>query len=778
MLKKILFLLILVIVLVSLNWFQVVLAQSLDDLTDDEKLQLLQKRSRPAGGAAETQYYQSPDFFDADTSLNVADSSWKKGGKPKPAETNSTKSTITPFEELRPFGMDLFDGPRDIDPAIDVASAQDYILGPADNVIIYLWGRVERQYNLTLDREGKVFIPRVGEIVGWGLTLEKFTNHLEKRFATAYSEFDITVSLGRIRSIRVYLTGEIKSPGAYSVSSLTSLFNAIYTAGGPNERGSMRNIRLLRQGVVKAEIDLYDFLLAGDNKADFRLQTGDVIFVPVAGPRVAIRGEINRPAIYELKGNQTASELLALAGSTTAMAHLDRIMLERVGGKKEWEVLDLDLNPQDASANNDVNLIDGDRITVYSIFEAKTNMVALFGQVKHPGYYERDEATCVSDLINQGQLQPYDVYMDRANLFRRHPDWRTEVIPIDLKRIVEGNADADMLLSDRDSLHVYSIEAIERDRHVYIEGEINSPGRYPLYDKMTAADLIFLAGSYTQGANRHRLEIASIDSVGKVSLMNVEADDKLAVATILREDDHVYVRRIPQWEKDRAVTLRGEVMYPGAYTLASRGETFYQLLQRAGGFTGNAFPRGTVFKRQSIQESLNHTGITQVVKNTRPIVQDSLGNFRRDGVFNVDMAAMNRIIVDVKTIMATQGREGDLILHPGDSITVPPIPSGISILGAVAANGTLKFSSDKSVRNYIKRAGGFSRQADKSNTRLIAATGEVYSNGGVMGRKVRVGDVIVVPTRIEKESNWLKSVTSILTATTGVLTSIYIISRI
>ncbi len=212
------------------------------------------------------------------------------------------------------------------------------MLGPGDNVLIYLWGRVEKEYNLTIDREGKIFVPQVGELVVWGLTLEQFKARAIKQFSKVYSDYNLTISLGKIRSIRIFVTGEVKRPGAYTVSSLTSLFNAIYTAGGPNQRGSMRYIKLMRSGQEQAVVDLYKFLLEGDNSIDVRLQSGDLIFVPVAGSRVAIRGEVKRQAKYELIGQETALDILVLAGQPTAEAHLDRVMLERVTGKSEWEV--------------------------------------------------------------------------------------------------------------------------------------------------------------------------------------------------------------------------------------------------------------------------------------------------------------------------------------------------------------------------------------------------------------------------------------------------------
>ncbi|MBD3403535.1 hypothetical protein GF420_11615 [candidate division GN15 bacterium] len=781
--RKLLLLLLLVIILVSLDWFVRLHAQDLLSLTPQQREQLLreyqsQQGSTPRITPDKQSGYHSPTIYDTvptplmpDSMSMYGDTSGLRSG------SQELPDQLTSFDQLAPFGLELFRGPRESTPPADIAASRDYILGPGDQLIIYLWGRAEQEYNLTIDREGKVFIPKVGSLPAWGKTVEEFERYAAQQFGRVFSDFNLTVSLGRIRSIRIYLTGEVRNPGAYTVSSLTSLFNALYLAGGPTASGSMRAIRLMRSGEPVAEVDLYRFLLHGDNSSDVRLESGDAIFVPVAGDRVAIRGEVRREAIYELRGDETAHDLLELAGGATAEAHLDRVMLERINDAGEWEVIDLALAEDTVeSVRVDTSLTDGDRVTVYSIFEAKRNMVAVFGHVKHPGYYERRDSTMVSDLIDRGRLQEYDVYYDRANLFRRHSNWRTEVIPVNLREVIAG--DGDIVLRDRDSLHVYAIDDVTWEKHVYIEGEVARPGEYPLYEDMTIHDLIFLAGSFTRSAATLQAELARFDEQGQVSLRTVSLSRTNASATTLKENDRVYIRRIPEWQLHRTVTLTGEIRFPGEYVLADRSETLYQILNRAGGFTRNAFPIGTVLERQTIGQSLERLRVPTLLERSNPIVVDSLGNVHKEVMFDYQPDAVNRIIIDMETIIASDGRIGDVVLEPGDRVFVPAIPSGISVMGAVGANGTIKFAPGQKVKDYIERAGNFTPQSDKGNTRLIRANGEVYAGGGILGKRVNLGDVIVVPSKIEKESNWLKTFTTAITATTGVLTTVLLIDKL
>lgn len=774
MIKKIIILTVLVIILVSLNWFRTVMAQDLSSLSEEQKALLQQYQQTQANTKSDDYSYQSSNMFDEADKANLEIQQTDENLKALAGKKITQAPSMPSFENLLPFGMDLFNGRKTLESPVGIASAADYILGPGDNVIIYLWGRVDKEFKLTIDREGKLFIPKVGEIICWGLSLDKFTKVAKKQFSKVYSEFEITISLGKIRSIQIYITGEVNKPGAYTVSSLTSFFDALYLGGGPNERGSMRKIKLMRSGIEVSAVDLYKLLLEGDNRTDVKLLNGDVIFVPVVGPQVAIRGEIRRSAIYELLGGESASDLLTLAGNPTPQARLERIMLERISDKSEWQVLDINVKKEEEN----ILLTGGDRLTVYSIFKAKKNTVAIFGKVKHSGYYERSDSLRISDLIKQSQLQDYDVYYQRADLYRLYENGKRELVCVNLQEIINGNIESDLLMNNKDSLHIYSIDEIEIDKYVYIEGEVKNPGRYPLYENMTVEDLIFQAGSFLRGALSHSGEIARLNSLSEVNLINLNLKTSDAQKTQLKEDDHLYIRQIPQWSIDRSVSISGEVLFPGKYTLANRNETLWQLIRRAGGFTRQAFPKGLIFKRQSIKENLNRLNIAEIIDRTSPVKEDTLGNLRKKEIIHFDLSSMDRIILDMEMIIASNGQNGDIVLQPNDQLYIPAIPSGISVIGAVSANGTLKYVQGESVKYYLEKAGGYSRHADKKETQLIKASGEIITNGKLKRKLVEIGDVIIVPTKYEKEKNWSKAFTNTVTTLTGILTSVYIISKL
>ena len=812
MMNKRLLLAALILVLVSIYWFKPLSAQT---LPSDEEIKQLENNPEAAHkllqGARKKKSprtYTSQEIFndkkqgvtekqksrfidslrnsnqyDETAATGKAGSDKARDGKGRDDQEDVGYSQQTNGRQsipLKPFGYDLFQKTAELTSPTELANAEDYVLGPGDNVIIYLWGRVERELNLTVDREGKVFVPPIGEMVVWGKTVSEFQTNLRNEFSEVYSEFKMNVTLGKIRSIRVYVVGEVNKPGAYTVSSLTTLFNALYQAGGPNERGSMRSLKLLRGGKLKQEIDLYDFLARGDNSVDVRLKSGDAIFVPVVGAQVAIEGEVKRPAIYELNGEETGTDMLALAGGATAEGYLRKVTVERVVERDEPRLLDIDLDTTSASYDSAFTVRDGDHITVQTMYDVQRNYVTISGMVKHAGRYERSEGLTLKSLLQHAQLRPENVYLERLNLFRTYPDNHKEVIAVNANDLFSDNPDNtfDVPLMDRDSVQVYSINQIERVKHVYIDGEVRRPGEYPLYDGMTLEDLIFLAGNMKRAAYLNRAEIAQADSLGTVSISYVDLVSDRKNQVVLSEDDHVSIRQIPEWELHRRVEIDGEVMFPGEYTLSSRNETLWSVLKRAGGFTDVAFPAGLVLERKSISNSTFSRNLNRLVQSNGELREDSSGRVREVDPVQFDSKNLDRIILDMNLLVNSDGQEGDLILQPGDKVFIPQIPPGVSVLGAVGASGTIKYEPKKHINYYLDRAGGYTRQADKGGVRLVRADGRVFSGGAAKKRNVELGDAIIVPTEIKKDKNVMQSITSVVSIVSGLATSVFIITKL
>lgn len=777
--KSLILIVLFIIILVCINW----LSNGMAQVTSEEAkayetyLKLKKNQSSPPASPG----YTSPPIFEADSSLTDSLQMLNEAPEVESSDKELTGRTDATApargresEALPQFGHDLFRNPQ-VGEINNAAIPENYLLGPGDNIIISLWGRVQQEWNLTVDREGKVFIPKIGEINAWGLTLADFEQRLEHSLAKAYTGYEKRVTLGKIRTIRVFVYGAVPSPGGYAVSALSTLFSALYMAGGGADNGSLRHIKLVRDHKTTA-VDLYDFLIRGDKTCDVALQSGDVIFVPLVGPQAAIQGEVKRPGIYELKGGEKISDLLALAGGPTAEAYLGRLMLDRVSQDDSRKVIDLNFS---GSTTDDILIVDGDDLSVFSIYQMRHNVVWVTGMIKHPGTFERTDGMKVSDLMMRGQLLPNKVHQERADLFRHHPDGAVEIIPIRLKSLSAGDPALDMPLMDLDSLHIYSTDEVDRKKYVHIDGLVRNPGRYPLYEGMNIGDLIFLAGNFSASAYTLDGELARIDSLGATSVMSVPLAGTAAGQKLpLQEDDHLFVRRIPGYQLHRLVTIEGEVRFPGKYSLSGNNETLWQLLNRAGGFTEQAFPEGMVFKRRAIVADLARKNIQGILEKSIPLVADSLGAFHPSQPVKLDQENTDRIIIDADRLLATEGKQGDFHLQAGDSIYIPEIPSGVPVLGEVCAKGTIKYELGKKVSYYLDQAGGFTKRADKKEVRLVKANGRVFASGDARGKKVTIGDVIIVPSEIKKDHDWLKFVSTSLSILTGVATTALIVGKL
>jgi polysaccharide export outer membrane protein len=762
----------------------IALSTLLSAQTMEEKKELYEKylKSKQSSNAESIDTYESPEIFDGaavDEGTNTPEPTpHKKGTQPA---TDEEQTDV--WGSLKPFGYDMFtERSANFAPPEIATVPPDYEVGPGDNLLVNVWGRVDMELNLTVNREGSVFIPKVGDVICYGLTLEDVQERMRKRLSEIYSEFNMSVTLGKIRTIKVYIYGEVKQPGGYTLSSLSTLFNALYAAKGPNERGSMRKVRLLREGETLQEIDLYKFLLDGDASGDVRLHSEDVVFVPLAGERVSVYGQVKRPAIYELKGGETISDVISLAGGLTASAYAERVQLDRLGKKDSRLILDIDLGSSD---RNDGSMIarGGDQMMVFAMNKQRENVVWIEGRVKHPGAFQLEDRPNVSGLIFSGEQLYDDSYLNRADLIRTHSDGSQEVIPVDLGAVLAQKDGADVELEANDSLVVYSTPEVTRTKFVSIRGDVKVPGKYKMFKDMKLSDLIFRAGNLNRSAFKLSAEISRIDADGNRRLFTVNLkrliDEKdSSYDAFLEEDDQVFIRTIPEWQVEKIVTVEGEVRFPGQYALTNDNTTLFEIIERAGGLTDEAFPEGAVFTRPEITTELERKQLSDVIAKSAPLTEDSLGRVHSEELFTVDTDRMNRIVIDLATIVRNNGKGRQLPLRHGDHIFIPKKPSGVQIMGAVASNGTIQFVPDRRPSDYIRIAGGYLRNSDKDNIRLVKADGRVLSGKDASRRHVELGDAIFVPTEIKKKRDWWNILSSTATILGGLATTVYIVDKL
>ena len=764
-------------------------AQSFDEEVKEKlQQQYLEKKLKPQEG--DIPKYKTPELYEQTEPVEEV----KKGAEVSvstPVAHGTPGIPKASPSELQPFGYNMFNvTPSTFAPIAPTSVPPDYTLGPGDNVIVNLWGKVDLELDLTVDREGKVFIPKAGDLTVWGLTLDQFERKLKKKLSTIYSDFEMNLILGKIRSIKVFVFGEVTNPGGYTVSSLSTLFNTLYMAGGPNQRGSMRKVKLIRSNKETAIVDLYDFLLKGYNKDDLKLASNDVVYVPVVGPLVKIRGEVKRPAIYELKGGEKIQDLIELGGGLKPTAYLERVMVDRIAGQDQRVLLDVNLYDQTTLKQENVELKDGDDVSIFSIFDLIEKLVWIDGKVKHPGAFQRNPQMRVWDLIRGGEQLQKDAYLLRADLIRTYPDERKQIIPIDLEKVLAQDSTENILLTDKDRLTVYGYWEVKRKKFVNIDGAIKKPGQYELHEDMKLSDLIFLAGNPLKNAYLLRAEIAHLNpgkpaDITYLNLQDLYTDSEdfmvkqnPGVDFFLKEDDQVFIREIPEWSLQKIVTVEGEVMFPGKYALEREKETLYQLLQRAGGLTPQAFPKGAIFLRPSIIRDVERKNVHDVVVSTQLLERDSLGNIMPPSVTPFSPGRLNRVIIDLPSILREKGGESDIVLQEGDHLFIPKIPSEVQVVGSVGSSSSIRFLEGKKVKYYIDRAGGYTRNSDKSQTRLVRANGKVISGGSLRGKKVELGDVIVVPQKIKEDKDWMKFFANTAAILSGVATTVFVIDKL
>ena len=611
------------------------------------------------------------------------------------------ESPLNVSTEIKQFGYDLFEKPPStFAPVKDVPVGPNYLLGPGDELRISVWGKVNGEHVLTINREGKARLPQMGIVHLAGLTFSECERFLEKEFSRYYKrrEVKINISMGRLRSMRIFIVGRVRSPGSYTISSLSTLINALFAAGGPAKIGTMRDIQIKRNGKTIVHFDLYDFLLKGDKTMDIRLMPEDVVFIPASGPLVGIAGSVRSPAIYELKGKTTLRDLLEMAGGFNDIAFKGRVQIERIMDNNRHIVLEANLKK---IKTKDINVQPGDFIRVFPAVQDK-RMVRLSGPVGRDGEYGYTPGMTISDLISMAGGLKYYAYTDAAELTRITPARegpRTEKFIINLKDAIEG-------------------------------------------------------------------------------------DPKHNIA--LKGDDYLFIRTVPEWELYRTVDIQGEVRFSGVYTI-KKGETLSSLIERAGGFSGDAYLKGAVFTRESVKElqqsrldeamdrlerqllSSSARAIGIAFSPEEAAQQETASKQRMALIAKLREAkAKGRINIDLDTLENFRRSPSDITLEQGDTLIIPERPVHVQVIGSVYNQNAFVYNPKTKVSAYLKKAGGLTSDANEKAMYILKVDGTAISKraskgswlSGFMSMKLDPGDTIVIPEKVEKIA-WLRGVKDI-----------------
>jgi len=699
-------------------------------------------------------------------------------------------------QALKPFGYDLFSGVAStFAPATDVPVPAEYVVGPGDKIQVQLIGSTKGRYSLVVGRDGRVNFPELGPIAVSGRRFDEVRADLEQRVREQMIGTEASVGIGELRSIRVFVLGDAETPGSYTVSGLSTISNALFVSGGIKKIGSLRNIQLKRSGRTVITLDLYDLLLKGDTRADARLLPGDVIFIPPVGATVGLAGEVRRPAVYELKGETTAGELLRLGGGLMPDADPTRATIERIDQQRARVTLDVDLSQ---SPGRGRMLHSGDTVHVPLIRPILDDSITIGGYVYRPGEYQFRPGMRIGDLISSlDELRPNAD--QRYVLVRRElpPDRRLQVFSVDLEAaLANRNGPKNIALAPRDQIFVFDLES-GRDRiveplmrelgmqsrlgeptqEVSVAGKIKVPGRYPLEPGMRVSDLIRAGGSLDEAAYGGQAELTRYEVVNgearqaeliEIDLRRIMAGDTTADVT-LHPFDYLVIKETPLWAAQEEVELGGEVKFPGRYPI-HRGETLRSVLTRAGGLTDLAFVDGAVFTRRELQEREKKQLETLATRMESDLAQFSLMTAQETGkdagqaltvgkslLSNLrDLKPVGRLVIDLnRATNATPGSEQDIVLKDGDRLLVPRVTQEVTVIGEVQSTTSHLYRADLSRDDYIAMSGGLTTRADEDHIYVVRADGSVVARSGNLwfssgDAPIKTGDTIVAPLDTER----------------------------
>lgn len=658
------------------------------------------------------------------------------------------------------FGAELFSNKNlTFEPNLRMPTPPNYRLAAGDELVIDVYGYSEVQHKLKVSPEGNVRIPYLGPVYVSGLTMEEAKNRITKQLSTIYGGIKsgntfLQVSLGNIRSIRVLLIGEVARPGSYTLSSLSTVANALYASGGPDENGSFRDIQVIRNGQPVANFDLYDFLKSGDLTNNIVLQDQDIVKVNPYKTRVELTGEVKRPAIFEVKDGETLQDVINTAGGYTDISFTDVIRAYRINNK-EREVVNI-------AAGEVAGFIprSGDKYFIDAVLNRFSNRVIITGAVFHPGEYALENNMTIADLIKKADGIKEDASLGRAIIFRLNEDYTPSGKSFNVQDVLSGKQTVPLMRED--SVVIYSKFSLKEDYQVKISGEVNAPGYFNYADSIHIEDLILMAGGLKDAASLKRVEVArrirdkeynpADSAIAIVAQFDIAADLSPMKGFVLQPFDEIIVRKSPKYVEQATVSVDGEVVYPGAYIMNSKRERISDLLKRAGGLRPEAYAEGAVLLRKTFVNSSDSALLESKLQIYYNKLQDSADIYK---VQNTIAKRDQLLGINLNEIIRHPESKFDLYLEEGDVIRVPKKLQTIQLFGEIYFPKKVRYDRRISFRDYVRGAGGFTNNALRRRSYIVYANGEVKSTRKVLFfnsyPKVKPGAEIYVPKKGEKK---------------------------
>lgn len=689
-------------------------------------------------------------------------------------------------DDRQVFGRNIFNNEMlTFEPSMNIPTPANYRLGAGDAVIIDVWGASQTTFEGTVSPDGTVTIEGVGPLTLAGMTVKEANDYVKKQLGRFYSNSNITLTVGETRSIQVQVMGEVMVPGTYTLSALSSAFNALYAAGGISEIGTLRDIKVFRQGRVVSTIDVYDYILNGNTKGDIRLADNDVIVVGPYECLVNIRGKVKRPMFYEMKEDESVSRILDYAGGFAGDAYTDNVRLIRKSGR-EYSVYTVG-----EFEMNGFLLKDGDSLYVDSIIPRFSNMAEIRGAVFHPGQYQMDGSIkTVRQLIKAADGLREDAFLKRAVMHRQKEDLTMEALSVDVEGIMDGTV-ADIPLRKNDILFIPSSLDMKGERTLTIDGEVNFPGVYQYADNTTIEDLVLQAGGLTEAAS-----MAKVDVFRRIKNPDAVTDDEKLSETYsfslrdglvmgdgqdfhLQPYDEVFVRKSPAYSEQRNVKISGAVNFSGNYAMDNKDYRLSDLVKAAGGLSSLAYAKGARLQRTLTEEEKKQRESALKASQIQ-IYEESLRSektfdmARADSIMNLklDLGDTYPVAINLEKAMQNPGSLDDVRLREGDELVVPQFSNTVKISGEVMYPISINYEKGKSLSYYIKRAGGYADRAHKSRVYTIYMNGSVEQLGRRSSRSIQPGCEIVVPTKSQRNKMTPQEMMTIGTSTASIATMI------